>query len=1220
MKKILFWLVILSSTIISYTQATIYHVRTTGTMVADGLTWATSTTLQNALTLSVAGDTILVAQGTYKPGATTASTFLMKNNLLIRGGYSNTGSPAFNSRNVTGNITILSGDVNGNDNCAAMISAGTTATFADNTFHVVTIPATVTKITIDGFTISGGFAGGAGVNAKGGGMFISLGAGQIILQNMTFSCNAATNIGGAIMHSSTSLTVTSSYFDKNRSTTNDGGAIYGEGDSLRVTSTNFTNNKGSNGAAVYVNLVTPANCVYTFSADSFKTNTANNSGGAINIQNGKSTGTQISDSYFEANTALRGGAVAYFLATDVTGSVFRTKFMGNTATGVSGGAIAINATSIDGGYYNNVFSNNSATANTGTNGAGGAIAIEGLTATQLAPAIYNNTFSRNSAASTNLTKGGGALFVDNCNAAVVFNVFNNILWNNIANTAANGNNLRVVNSTSFIISNSIMNAAETSCTGACEGTNMTTLYNKDPQFYDDNGLDNVLGNRDDDLRLKYDATAVKVNNAFDLGVTSNIVSGNTINSPSGDIISAVRTCKPDLGAYEYLHIWAGTTSAEWNTAGNWSPRSGAVVPDKTMNVWIGANNWNDLISTTNPAVPLTPVLTATNYTGFSMYVGNSFLMNTNSIITLQGNLYITGNAKFNDSANPYGGKVIMKPTDCTFPQIISHSGSQLNFYHLEIDNVSGVTKTGNNATVKLVTELTNGNLAVNGGFTLLSTATQTAMVANDPAAGVSPTTRRITGNVTVQRHITGHPSYTGMGYRYFSSPVDNYSYSQFTQTPLVTGAGYYWYNYAYTSANFPTLFIYQEGNNTDDGTNTGGFEGGSATGGWRCPTASPATGQGFNVHTPTNITTSFRGTVNNGTLTIPVTKTGASTYSGWNLVGNPYPSPLDWDAVVAANAAVVEAALYRRIAKGTLNVVSWGKYIAGVGTIEGGTVGGNTPDNTNITKDIALGQGFFVVAKTNGNITLTNAMRPTVATQTNPLFLRSENDKPMALKLRCQNSQFYDEMIVHFKEKATENYDGDFDAHKAPENGGTMPDMYMISADKKNISINGLPFSALQKNIPFVVKSKIAGEYQIKVQDATSVPTGSNIFLWDKELNIKQNLLLNPVYKFNAKVATYNTRFELIFDVSISANLVGNLTVYPNPSTDNKVTLRLLTNGNANLDIAIYDAMGRLAKTLTANKDLNTFEMPLDLSDLSQGVYMIYVSDEKGKYVTKFVK
>lgn len=527
--------------------------------------------------------------------------------------------------------------------------------------------------------------------------------------------------------------------------------------------------------------------------------------------------------------------------------------------------------------------------------------------------------------------------------------------------------------------------------------------------------------------------------------------------------------------------------------------------------------------------------------------------------------------------------------------------------------------------------MTNGNLDVNGGFTLLSTATGTAMVANDPAAGVSPTTRRITGTVTAQRHVTGHPTgFTGVGYHYFASPVAAAPISQFNSVmSVVVGGAYYWYNPAYTLANFPNFFFYQEGNNTDDGTNTSGFEGGQSMGGWRSfanTGVNMGIGTGYCVHIQQGLTPTFRGTLNNGTYTTAITKTGAAPFSGWNLVGNPYPSPLDWDLVSAANSGVLEATLYRRIPKGTLNIVTFSKYTAGLGLSEvgGGTVGGAfVADGTaNVDKNIALGQGFFVVAKGNGNVTVNNTMRPTVATQTQPLFLRTEgNEKPMAIKLRFQNSQYYDEIAIHSKEGATVNFDGDGDARKGIPNGGQMPDMYMLTADKVQVAINGLPLENWQKGVALVVQPKTAGKYEIKLQTQQNMPAGTTLWIWDKELNTKQLLTEKQSYACNLEAKTYASRFEVWIDLPIDQKLNNTLTIYPNPVENaEQATLRFLSNNQATLKVSVYDLTGRLVKTQTVEKQRNAFETSFSTKELPAGVYVVEVNDGANSYTTKLVK
>lgn len=1245
MRKLLFFISLLCAW--QYTYSTIYYVRVTGLTANDGLSWAKSTTIQQALAIAAAGDTILVAKGTYKPdtlGTNRNLSFVLKDRMVLVGGYADTGNPAIGSRNPATNITILSGDLSGNDDCTAMSSGGSVATYADNSLHVVTIPATATTgVYILGFTITGGAATNAAPNNQGGGVLVNDGAGRLRLESCIITCNFANSDGAGIAHKGSTnsrLYINECTVTQNRSNTADGGAIMVRADSATITRNTISTNRGATGGAIAIKIANPASCVYSITNNTFENNTATATGGAINLANGTNSGYVIDGNNFVTNTALNGGAIGFSgTTTGVVTYIQSNKFVGNIASGQGGGAIFISGVSLDANgtaqstILNNIFSGNRASGNTGTNGKGGAIIIQGLSATQKAPVIANNTFSRNLANGNDASVGGGALFVSGNDAAIDFTVFNNILWNN-TNTGNRGNNLFVATSTSFKYAYSIINIAEGTCSGGCQDTGVAALIGKDPKFYDDDGVDNTVGTLDDDLRLQYDNTVTIpfiYNHAFDQGVYTY----NTFTTLNVDYLVFDRTCLPDVGAYEYTHYWKGGT-ADWNTGSNWSDKCGNVIPTAKMNVYIGTDDQSSTNATggiTGTTVSITPNLTATDHVGFSFYVNNDVTMQASTLITLQGHLRSGGNARFNNLSATFGGRVLMKPSDCVFAQQITHNSNQMNFYYLEIDNAANVTKSGRNVNVKMATIMTNGNLAVSGGFTLLSNGSTTAMVVNDPAGAT--TNRRITGTVTAQRHITGHPQgFIGVGYHYFSSPFNNSTISQFSSvvSPRVY-ADYYWYNYTYTDlATFPNIFYYKEGNNSDNGTNTGGFEGGadaSGLGGWRCPAGAGTTmglGTGYAVHVQQGLTASFSGTLNNGTLNIPISKTGAAAYSGWNLVGNPYPSPLDWDLLQAANSGVIEAAIYRRIPKGSLNVVTWSKYVAGVGsTVEGGTVGGSAVDlPTNVNKDIALGQGFFVIAKTNGNIQVTNAMRPTVATQTHPLFLRKEqtegDDKMLGkLHFRFQNTQYYDDAVVYFKEKATENYDSDFDAYKGTPNGGTMPDVSMTTTDNKRVSINGLPKDAMKKAVVITLHAKTAGEYLFRTMELKDFEVGTNVMLWDKKANIKQNLTLNPTYKFIAEAGIDASRFELLFDKPLAANEQG-LKVFPNPVVDDKTTLQIASNELNGLTIKVYDVIGRVLLQETQPKADRTVNVSLKTNSLPVGTYIIEVNDGKQTFVSKFVK
>jgi hypothetical protein len=152
--------------------------------------------LQNALDAVVSGDIILVAEGTYKPdqgdsvtvGDRTA-TFLLKNGVTVLGGYAGYGQPNPNNRNVETHVTVLNGDLLGDDLWGILNKD-------DNSYHVVSATGcTSCSSTLDGFTITGGQADGPIPYNAGGGVYID--GANPMLKNCTMTVNVA-GFGGAI--------------------------------------------------------------------------------------------------------------------------------------------------------------------------------------------------------------------------------------------------------------------------------------------------------------------------------------------------------------------------------------------------------------------------------------------------------------------------------------------------------------------------------------------------------------------------------------------------------------------------------------------------------------------------------------------------------------------------------------------------------------------------------------------------------------------------------------------------------------------------------------------------------------------------------------------------------------------------------------------------------------------------------------------------------------
>jgi hypothetical protein len=140
------------------------YVNYAATGLNDGSSWTNAyTSLEDALQ-NMTSNTIdiRVAQGTYKPSTSgladaKKATFLIPTNAKIYGGFNGT-ETTLAQRDPKMNITVLSGDLNENDNLSIVYNNGLRG---DNVFHVITLKGSLAGIVIDGFTISGGNANGS---------------------------------------------------------------------------------------------------------------------------------------------------------------------------------------------------------------------------------------------------------------------------------------------------------------------------------------------------------------------------------------------------------------------------------------------------------------------------------------------------------------------------------------------------------------------------------------------------------------------------------------------------------------------------------------------------------------------------------------------------------------------------------------------------------------------------------------------------------------------------------------------------------------------------------------------------------------------------------------------------------------------------------------------------------------------------------------------------
>lgn len=404
-------------------MAQIIYVDASKTSGANtGATWNDAyTSLQSALADAATGTTkvIWVAKGTYQPSAAPAGlsissgtkdyTFLLPEGVQLYGGFAGNEAPAYdlNSRNFVANETILSGDLNGNDDESNL------ATKTDNVYHVVAMVGHATnKFVLDGFTIQKGYAGDANTTTIGTNGYSSYGGAGIYireaggtLKNLNIKNNITNaNVGakayGSIFISGTKKNVIDNvYFFKNSVTNAFNSSAEGYGGALSVVNTEVEIKNNT----------------------LFEDNFAKTSGGAIYVL-GNSTAVKgivkIDGAIFKDNVADKShGGAAYFDSYAETDS--KNVIFNNNSTNTGSGAaiyskVNTGSTVTTHKIANAIFSNNVAKTS------GGAITISDYTTIE----ATNVTFYKNKA-----TTDGGAFRLTASNS--VLKLYNSILNANI---------------------------------------------------------------------------------------------------------------------------------------------------------------------------------------------------------------------------------------------------------------------------------------------------------------------------------------------------------------------------------------------------------------------------------------------------------------------------------------------------------------------------------------------------------------------------------------------------------------------------------------------------------------------------------------------------------------------------------------------------------------------------------------------------------------------
>lgn len=357
-----------------------------------------------------------------------------------------------------------------------------------------------------------------------------------------------------------------------------------------------------------------------------------------------------------------------------------------------------------------------------------------------------------------------------------------------------------------------------------------------------------------------------------------------------------------------------------------------------------------------------------------------------------------------DNFSLYGNLVASEESSIQYPAILPIIGTthqQLDLHGDTVTNVIINKPQGMNVTLNSVVNLKgylhiqspNTDVISNGTLTMLS---QSDDGVRDASIYTLPDGSEIIGDVHVQRYMAGE----GRIYRYISIPVNNATVADLQDDFAITGTFADPSTGTGINKSAPSFFYYDE---SLEGTL--GWTPYPKTGLANGAPLIPGLGYAAFIRRATDATVwDVTGTINQGEISLPVQFHNYVDINndGWNLVGNPYPATIDWDAVDGWEKINVEAGIYVR-ENGTKQFLFWDGDIGSLGSGR-----------------IAKGQSFWV--KTSG-VDPVLKIKEKAKTITNTPFYRKAVDVIDYMEITLSTSNMQDKTYVRLRPDALADYD-----------------------------------------------------------------------------------------------------------------------------------------------------------------------------------------------------
>lgn len=257
----------------------------------------------------------------------------------------------------------------------------------------------------------------------------------------------------------------------------------------------------------------------------------------------------------------------------------------------------------------------------------------------------------------------------------------------------------------------------------------------------------------------------------------------------------------------------------------------------------------------------------------------------------------------------------------------------------------------------------------------------------------------------------------------------------------------------------------------------------------------------------------FAGALNSNEQNLNLSTEG----SGWHLIGNPFPSAIDWDKI--GDKRNIDNTLY------FWNGTNYQYYLGN--SPQGNELSGlNLGDENKATNIIPAMQGFFIkVADLTADAHISVDYQARLHATETPFYKKSSK-LFTHIRLAATGNGYTDKTIVAFPDGASNEFDSSFDAYKLISTYPGMPQLYTSTPKGTDLAINSMGGFDKSMRIPLNFTASTTGTYTIALDEVELI---DEVYIYDAQTGKTHNMSNKNELSFRYETGDNLNRFTILF-------------------------------------------------------------------------------------------